>query len=107
MLGGFRLELARGRNERQQCEVDIDGVPSWQLVAELPDRLEERQSFNVTDGATDFHQHEIDPVIAFEDEVLDGVGNMRNDLDRGAEIVAAPLPGQNVLIDAARGDIVL
>ena len=32
---------------------------------------------------------------------------MRNHLDRGAEIVAAPLLGQDVLIDAAGGDVVL
>ena len=78
-----------------------------QLVAELADRLEERQAFDVADGAADLDQDEVDAVIALEDEVLDGVGDVRDDLDGGAEIVAAPLLGQDLLIDAAGGDVVL
>src|SRR5205085_11066610 len=33
-------------------------------------------------------------------------GDVGNDLDRGAEIVAAPLPGQDVLVNLARRDVV-
>jgi hypothetical protein len=32
---------------------------------------------------------------------------VRNDLDGGAEVVATPLLGEDVLIDAAGGDVVL
>ena len=35
-----------------------------QLVAELADRLEERQPFDVADRAADLDQHEIEAVIA-------------------------------------------
>ena len=45
-------------------------------------------------------------VVAVADEVLDGVGDVRDDLDGGAEIVAAPLLGEDVLVDAAGGDVV-
>src|SRR6516164_4602560 len=106
MLGGLRLELAGGRNEGQQREVDIDDLAPRQLVAELTDRFEERQSLNVTDRAADLHQHEIDPVAASKDEVLDGIGDVRDNLDGGAEVVAAPLPGENVLVDASSCDVV-
>src|SRR5215218_7662317 len=41
-----------------------------------------------------------------EDEILDRVGDVRDHLDGGAEIVAAPFPGQDVLIDAPGGDVV-
>ena len=38
--------------------------------------------------------------------MLDRVGDVRNDLHGAAEIIAAALFGQDVLIDAARGDVV-
>ena len=77
-----------------------------QLVAELADRFEERQSLDVADRAADLHQDEIDAVIAVAHEILDRVGDVRNDLDGGAEIVAAALLGDDVLVDAAGGDVV-
>jgi hypothetical protein len=73
----------------------------------LPDRLEERQALDIADRAADFAQDEVEAVIALADEILDGVGDVRNDLDGGAEIVAAPLLGEDVLIDAASGDVIL
>ncbi len=75
-------------------------------LLELADRLEERQAFDVADGAADLAQHEIEVVVAVEDEILDGVGDVRNHLDGGAEIIAAPLLGEDVLIDAPGGDVV-
>ncbi len=78
-----------------------------QIVAELADRLEERQALDIADGAADLDQHEIDAVVALEDEVLDRVGDVRNHLHRRAEIVAPPLLGDQLLIDAPGGDVVL
>ena len=43
---------------------------------------------------------------AVEDEILDRIGDVRNHLDGGAEIVAAPFLGEDVLIDAPCGDVV-
>ena len=77
-----------------------------QLVAELADGLEERQALDVADRAADFAQHEIDALVAGGDEILDGVGDVRDDLHGGAEIVAAPLLGDDLLVDASRGDVV-
>ena len=87
--------------------MDIDRVVARQFVAQLADRLEERQALDVADGAADLAQHEIEAVIAVADEILDGVGDVRDDLDGGAEIVAAPLLGEDVLVDAPGGDVVL
>ena len=77
-----------------------------QVVAELADGFEERQALDIADGAADFAQHEIVAFVAVADELLDGVGDVRNDLDGGAEIVAAALLGEDLLIDAAGGDVV-
>ncbi len=62
-----------------------------ELVAELADRLEERQAFDVAHRAADLAQHEILAVEIGLDEFLDRVGDVRDDLHRGAEIFAAPL----------------
>ena len=106
MLGRFGLQFAGTRDERQQRQMNIDGVIARQIVPDLADRLEERQALDVADGAADFAQDEIILVIAVEDEILDRVGDVRDHLDGGAEIVAAPLLGENVLVDAAGGDVV-
>ena len=70
----------------------------------LPDRFEERQALDVADRAADLDQHEIDAVIILEDEFLDRVGDVRDDLDGRAEIIAAAFLRENFLIDAAGGD---
>ena len=87
--------------------MDEDDMAARQIVAELADRLEERQALDIADRPANFHQHEVDAVVALEDEVLDRVGDVRNHLHRRAEIVAAPLLGDQLLIDAPGGDVVL
>ena len=90
-----------------QRQVDVDGVAARQLVAELADRLEERQALDVADRAADLAEHEVELVVAVADEVLDRVGDVRDHLHGGAEIVAAPLLGDDLLVDAPGGDVVL
>ena len=77
-----------------------------QVVAELADRLEERQALDVADRAADLDEHEVDALVAAGHELLDGVGDVRDHLHGAAEIGAAPLLGEDVLIDAAGGDVV-
>src|SRR5262245_22612931 len=100
MLRRLGLELASAGDERQQGKVNVDRVVARQIVAKLADRLEEWQAFNVTDRAADFAQHKVEAVVTIANEFLDGVGDVRDDLNGGAEIVAAPLLGENVLVDA-------
>src|SRR5450759_5347759 len=107
MLRGLGLQFTRARNERQQRQMNVDRRVTRQIVAQLPNRLEERQALDVADRAAYFAQHEVEAVIALADEILDGVGDVRNDLDGGAEIIAAPLLGEDVLVDAPRRDVVL
>ena len=107
VLGRLGLELARAGNERQERQVDVDGMMPGQLVAELPDRLEERQALDITDRAPDLAQDEIEALVAFPDEILDRVGDVGNHLNGGAEIIAAPLLGEDLLVDATGGDVVV
>ena len=91
----------------QERQVHVDHVAARQVVAELADRLEEGQALDVADRAADLDQHEIHALVAVEHEFLDGVGDVRNDLHRRAEKVAAPLLGDDLLVDAPGGDVVL
>ena len=106
VLGRLCLQFARARDERQQRQMNVDRVIARQFVLELADRLEERQAFDVADGAADLDQHEIVVVVAREHEFLDRVGDVRNDLDGRAEIIAAAFLADDVLIDAPGRDVV-
>ena len=80
--------------------MDEHRVLGAEFVAELADRFEERQALDVADRAADLDQSEIDLRAVFgqvaRDRVLDRVGDVRDDLDGRAEIVAAPLAGDHL-----------
>ncbi|SPZ34894.1 Uncharacterised protein [Agrobacterium tumefaciens] len=106
MLGRLCLQLAGCRNVRHQRQVKIDRRAARQVVAELADRLHERHRLDITHRAADFADDEVVVVIAFDHEILDLVGDMRNDLNGCAEIVAAPFLVDDVLVDATGRDVV-
>ena len=87
--------------------MDENHVAARQLVADLADGLEKGQPLDVADCAANLHQHEIRILVAAEDELLDGIGDMRHHLHCAAQIVAAPLRGEHVLVDAASCDVVV
>ena len=72
-----------------------------ELVAELADRFEEWQAFDVADRAADLAQHEILVGKIGGDEFLDRVGDVRDDLHCRAEVFAAALARDHGRIDAA------
>jgi hypothetical protein len=106
VLRRLRLEFAGGGNPRHQSEVNEQRALAAQLVAELPDGLEERQALDVADGAADLADEEIRIAGIGADELLDGVGDVRDDLHRRAQVVAAALLRDDRRVDAARGDVV-
>ncbi|OIQ69590.1 hypothetical protein GALL_488070 [mine drainage metagenome] len=73
------------------------------FVDELADRLEERQALDIANGAADFAKHEIDLIFTDVKEVFDFIGDVRDDLNGFAEVVATALFFQHVRIDATRG----
>ena len=103
---GLVFSSPGGGNVRHQGQVHEHRALLAQLVAELADRFQERQALDVADGAADLAQHEILVAEVGLDPFLDRVGDVRDDLDGGAEIVAAPLLGDHVGIDLAGGDAV-
>ena len=106
MLRRLGLQFPGGGNVGQQRQMHVDAAPARQIIANLADRLEERQALDVADRAADLDQHEIDVVALREHEFLDVVGDVRDHLHSAAKVIAAALLGDDLLIDAARGDVV-
>src|SRR5690606_38028275 len=77
------------------------------LGADLADRLQEGQRLDVADGAADLDQGHVEAVGGLEYAALDLVGDVRDHLHGAAQVVAAALLADHVLVDAAGGDRVL
>ena len=108
VLRRLGLQLAGGADERHQRQVDVERVLAADVLAQLADRLEERQALDVADGAADLDEHDVDVLVADgADAVLDLVGDVRNHLDRAAEVVAAALLLDDRQVDLAGRPVVV
>ena len=96
---GFVLSSPGGPDEGHERQMNVERVVAADLLPELPDRFEEGQALDVADRAADFHQHDVDALRDRADGVLDFVRDVRNDLDRAPEVVAAPLLLDDALVD--------
>ena len=106
VLRRLGLQLAGRGDVGQQGQVDEHAALAAELVAELADRLEEGQAFDVADRAADLADHEVFVGQPRPDEVLDRVGDVGDHLDRRAQVLAAPLLGQDLRVDLPGGDVV-
>ena len=108
VLGGLGLELLRGGDPGNESEVDEDGVFAAEFLAHLADGFEEGERFDVADGAADFDDGDVCAIGGdFAHGVLDFVGDVGDDLDGFAEVVAAALFENDLLVDAAGGEVVV
>src|SRR5262245_41258781 len=106
MLSGFGLHFAGGLQIRHQSDVDVERVAFAHLAAHLPDRLEERERFDIADGPTDLDDRQVYTFGGASDRVFDLVGDVRNDLDGFTEIFAAPFLLDHLVVDLAGGPVV-
>ena len=106
VLRRLGLQLARGADVRHQRHVNGDGVGRADFEAQLPDRFEERQRFDVADGAADLDDQHVLALRALEDARLDLVGDVGNHLHGAAQVFAAPLFLDDGLVDLAAGRVV-
>ena len=107
VLRGLGLQLLRGGDPGDQRDVDEDGVFAAQLLAHLADGFEEGQRLDVADRAADLDDGDIAVRRHLAHGVLDLVGDVGDDLDGLAEVVAAALLGDDLLVDAAGGEVVV
>ena len=84
-----------------QCDVDIERVLAADLPAELADRLDERLPLDVSDRAADLDDDDVGVMLPGSESqaLLDLIGNVRDDLDRAAEIVTAAFLGDDGRVD--------
>ena len=62
VLGRLGLLLARRPEVRHEGDVDVADVVAADVLAELPDRLEEREDLDVADRAADLGDDDVDVV---------------------------------------------
>ena len=107
VLGRLRLQLAGVADVGDEGQVHEHAPLRPEVGVELADRLEEGQRLDVADRAADLGDHEVDRLRLGDDQdpVLDLVGDVRDHLDGGAEVVAAALALDHRVVDGARGDV--
>src|SRR5689334_2286176 len=76
------------------------------LDCHLTDRFEERERFDVTDGAPDLDHGDFRVAGSAPDELLDFVGDVGDDLHRSAQIIAPPLLADHALVNLAGREVV-
>ncbi len=106
MLGGFGLQLARGRDVRDQRQVDEERVLPPYLLPVLTDRLQERKALDVADRPADLGDHDVVGGCQAANRSFDRIGDVRDHLDGRAKVLSPALAGDHVLVDAPRGDVV-
>jgi hypothetical protein len=107
VLRGFGLEFTSSGNVRDKSDVNEESVFGAEFEAHLANGFEEREGFDVTDGAADFDDDDIDTFRDAFDAALNFVSNVGNDLDGFAEVVAAALFGKYGFVDAAGGPVIV
>ena len=103
VLRRLRLQLARGLDERDERDVQVEDVLVPDLAPELADRLEERERLDVADGAADLGDDDVRgrDLLRAPDPRLDLVRDMRDDLHGRAEELALALLAEDGVPDRA------
>ena len=106
MLSGLGLLLARRPQVGHQGHVDITDVVPAHVLAELADRLQEREDLDVAHRAADLGDDDVD---VLGPQALDPefylVGDVGDDLDRLAQVLAPALFANNRLVNGASGGV--
>ena len=107
MLRRLRLELARGRDVRQQRDMDVERIILADFFLDLADGFKERLALDVANRAADFRDDDVGAIGLCDviDALLDFVRDVRDDLHGRAEVFAAALFGEDRPIDLARRDV--
>src|SRR5581483_89619 len=83
----------------------VHAITAAKLDTELADCLEEGKRLDVTHRAADLDHADIGALGSMLNAALDLIGDVRDHLHRGAEIVTAALLGDDPLVDAPGGEV--
>ncbi len=106
VLRRLGLDLARRRNIGHQGEVHETGVVAAELQAHLPDGFQERQGLDIAHRAADLDDGHVRIAGSGANEMLDLVGDVRDDLHCATQVVAPALLANDTLVDLAGGEVV-
>ncbi len=107
MLRRLGFQFAGGGDKRNQRDVHEERVLRAKFQPHLANGFEEGQRFDVADRAADFHDDHVHAVRDLFEGGLDFVGDVRDHLHGLAEVIAAPLLGENSFVDAASGPVIV
>ena len=87
--------------------MDVQDVIAADFLLDLADGFQERQAFDVADSAADFRDDDVRIVVVADaiDAVLDFIGDVRDDLDGMAQIIAAAFFLQDRPVNLAGRDV--
>src|SRR5690606_20641913 len=107
VLRRLGLQFAGGADVRQEGDVDVERLVAPDVGAKLADRLKEWLTLDVPDRPADLDDHHVRlRFLADErDPALDLVGDVRDHLDRAAEIVPASLLADHFGVNLAGRDV--
>ena len=104
---GLVFSSPSGADVGDEREVHVHRVLAPHVLAELTDGLEEGQALDVADRAANLHEHDVHVAAHRADAVLDLVGDMGNDLNGPAQVIAAPLLLEHRHVDLAGRPVVV
>ena len=110
MLRRFGLHFTRCPNIGHQCQVDIEGIFTPFLQAELTDGLQKRQAFNVAHRPSHLDDGHIIRIPVFGHGVnppLDFVGDVGDHLDGFAQIISPAFARDDFKVYLPGGRVVL
>ena len=104
VLGGLALELSGAGDLHHQGHMDEGHVPVGPLCRHLADGLQEGLGLDVAHGAADLADDHVHVLSGHGiDALFNLIGDVGDDLHRGAQVVAPPLPVQHRPVDLAGG----
>ena len=111
MLGGLGLELPGGLKEGDEGDVHEGHVLPPQVGTDLAGGLQEGLGLDVAHRAADLGDNDVGHLAVGvggglgAHDALDLVGDVRDDLDGVAQVLPAPLPGDDGGVDLAGGGV--
>ena len=102
LLRRLGLQLPRRLDERNQRQMDEQGIVLPELVIKLADRFKKRQRFNIARRSPDLGNGNIHILRVHRgNRRFDLVGDMRNDLNRPSEIAPFAFPVDHRTVNPA------
>jgi hypothetical protein len=110
-----RLRLLLTLDDRNEGDVNLEEIALSSSPLQLSHRLDERRALDIADCASQLNDTHIRHLLGVIDRnpgnplnpVLDCIRQVRNHLDRLADVLASTLLLDDVLVDLACGDVVL